>query len=210
MQHLADKAEIAEIINNWAVWNDSGNWDRLATCWHADGWMTATLYAGPATRFIEINRERFDKGTGARHLLGGISIDIVGQRAIAQTKVTIVQRGLIEGTPVDVTCIGRFYDFFEKRSDHWGLVRRQPIYELDRMDVADPGATLKLDGALLDRYPSGYRHIAYVQTKLGFVVNDHLPGLKGPAVARLYAEGQAWLDGAPTPFAKTDLTGEPK
>lgn len=202
MQHPEDKTEIAEIVNNWVVWNDSGNWDRLATLWHKDGWMTATLYDGPAAKFIEINRERFERGTGARHVLGGISIDVVGQRAISQSKVTIVQRGAVDGTTVDVTCIGRFYDFFEKRDDRWGLVRRQPIYELDRMDVADPSATLKLDPVLLGRFPSGYRHIAYVQTKLGFTVNDNLPELKGRVVDQLYGEGKAWLNGAASPFSK--------
>jgi len=55
---------------------------------------------------------------------------------------------------------------------------------------------------LLGRFPSGYRHIAYVQTKLGFTVNDNLPELKGPVVAQLYTEGKAWLDGAASPFSK--------
>ena len=204
MQCIEDKNEIAEILNNWAVWNDSGNWDRLPSLWHADGWITVTLYDGPAAKFIDINRDRFEKGTGARHVLGGISIDITRHRAISQSKVTIVQRGVVDGTPVDVTCLGRFYDFLEKREGRWGLVRRQPIYELDRMDVVDPSVTIKLDPTLLNRFPVGYRHVAYVQTKLGFTVNDNLPELNGPIVSKLYAQGQAWLDGATTAFAKTE------
>jgi hypothetical protein len=39
-----------------------------------------------------------------------------------------------------------------------------------------------------------------LQTRLGYKVKEHgLPGLKGPEVERLYAEGAAWLAGAATP-----------
>lgn len=195
------KLEIAEVVNNWVSWSDSGDWARFATVWHADGWITVTLFDGPAAKFIEINKARFERGTGARHLLGGISIDVVGQRAISQAKVTIVQRGPVDGVLVDVTCITRFYDFFERREGRWAIVRRQPIYEMDRMDTVAPDARLALDPELLSRYPEGYRHIAYVQTKLGFTVNEKLPQLKGPEVSQLYAEGKAWLAGANSAFA---------
>jgi len=48
---------------------------------------------------------------------------------------------------VDVTCTGRFYDFFEQRAGRWAIVRRQPIYEQDRLDVLDPAGTVRLDPA---------------------------------------------------------------
>ena len=142
------------------------------------------------------------RGLGRATYLAGSAL--TSQDIARYRKVTIVQRGIVDGTPVDVTCIGRFYDFLEKREGRWGLVRRQPIYELDRMDVVDPSVTIKLDPTLLNRFPVGYRHVAYVQTKLGFTVNDNLPELNGPIVSKLYAQGQAWLDGATTTFAKTE------
>jgi hypothetical protein len=114
--------------------------------------------------------------------------------------MTINQRAPVDGVPVDVVCTGRFYDFFAKRGGRWGIVRRQPIYEKDRMDPLDPAATLRLDPALLGRFPEGYRHLAYLQTKNGFTVKPDLPQLKGPAVEALYAQGRAWLDGAPSAF----------
>jgi hypothetical protein len=68
------------------------------------------------------------------------------------------------------------------------------------MDTVVPTDVIVLDPALLQRFPEGYRHIAYVQTKLGFAVNDSLPQLKGPAVSRLYSDGNAWLGGSKTTF----------
>ena len=67
------------------------------------------------------------------------------------------------------------------------------------MDPVDPAASLTLDPDRLGRFPEGYRHLAYLQSKIGFNVKDNLPGLRGPAVETLYGEGRAWLSGARTP-----------
>jgi hypothetical protein len=192
----AERLAIRSVIDNWVLWRDSGDWDRFATVWHDDGWMTATWFQGPARDFIVASREAFDRGVNILHTLGGWTCDLAGSRAISQTRMAIHQRAPLDGVPVDVTCIGRFYDFFEKRAGRWAIVRRQPIYEKDRLDAVDPGARLALDQTLLDRFPEGYRHLAYLQAKNGFAVKGDLPGLRGAAVERLYAEGHAWLTGA--------------
>lgn len=195
----ADKLAIRETVENWAVWRDAGDWERFATVWHPDGWMTATWFQGPAQKFIEVGRAGFNKGVNILHFLGGWTCDIAGARAISQTKMTINQRARVEGVLVDVVCTGRFYDFFEKRAGCWGIVRRQPIYEKDRLDPVDPSAVPRLDAEVLAHFPEGYRHLAYLQSKNGFKIKDGLPGLRGPAVEKLYAEGKAWLAGSAKP-----------
>jgi hypothetical protein len=196
----ADKLAIREIVDNWIIFSDSGDWDRFAACWHPDGWMSATWFQAPAAEFIKARREGFERGVSIIHSNGAFTCEVAGQRAVAQTKMTISQRAMVDGVLCDVVCTGRFYDFFEKRAGRWGMVRRQPIYEKDRLDVVDPGESITLDSALLNRFPAGYRHLAYLQTRLGYKVKEHgLPGLKGPEVERLYAEGAAWLAGAATP-----------
>jgi SnoaL-like domain len=199
-QAREDRLAIMETVSNWALWRDAGDWERFRTVWHADGWMSATWFQGPAEKFIEVSRAGFERGVSILHFLGGTSVDLKDARAIAQTKMTIGQRGAIDGVPVDVVCTGRFYDFFEKRRGQWAIVRRQPIYEKDRMDPVDPAAKLALDPALLARFPEGYRHLAYLQTELGFTIKLDLPQLKGPVVEALYVHGRAWLDGAPSAF----------
>jgi hypothetical protein len=195
----ADKLAIRETVENWVVYRDAGMWDRFATVWHEEGWMTATWFQGPYRDFIAISKKSFEAGVNILHQLGGWTCDIAGDRAISQTKMTILQRGQVDRIAVDVICWGRFYDFFEKRDGRWAIVRRQPIYEKDRLDVVDPAATLALDPALLAKYPEGYRHLAYLQAKVGFDVKQALPGVQGAAVDKLYAEGKAWLEGASTP-----------
>jgi len=195
---LIERLRIREVVENWAVWRDAGEWERFRSVWHPDGRMMATWFQGPAERFIEVSREGWSKGVSILHFLGGSSIDVAGDRAIAQTKMTISQRAEVDAIACDVVCTGRFYDFFEKRGDVWAIVLRQPIYEKDRLDPVDPGASLRLDTKLLDEFPEGYRHLAYVQTRIGFAVKRDMPTLQGPEVQRLYARGAAWLAGKAT------------
>jgi hypothetical protein len=197
---MNDRDEIWALVQNWAVWRDAGDWERFATVWHDDGWMTATWFQGPASKFIEVSRQGFERGVSILHFLGGFACDVAGTRGVAQTKMTINQRAEVDGVLVDVVCTGRFYDFVERRAETgWRIVRRQPIYEKDRMDPVDPAAHLTLDAERLARFPEGYRHLGYLQSSIGFDVKRNLPGLRGPAVETLYAEGRGWLGGSPTP-----------
>lgn len=197
----ADKLAIREVVENWVVYRDAGDWERFATVWHSDGWMTATWFQGPAADFIEVSRKLFDQGGNILHTLSGWACDIVGDRAISQVKMSILQRASLDGVQVDVVCYGRFYDFFEKRDGRWAIVRRQPIYEKDRLDPVDPSAVLHLDPDLLGHFPEGYKHLAYLQAKNGFKIKEglRLPGLRGPEVEKVYAEGKAWLEGSEKP-----------
>ena len=166
-----DRLAIRDLVQNWVVWRDAGDWERFRTVWHDDGRMMATWFQGSADEFIRVSKEGWDRGVSILHFLGGTSIDLAGQRAIAQTKMTISQRGRVDDVLCDVVCTGRFFDFLEKRDGRWGMVLRQPIYEKDRLDPLAPSATLKLDESLLQSFPEGYRHLAYIQTRIGYKVD---------------------------------------
>jgi hypothetical protein len=168
-----DKLAIRELIEQWAIFRDSLMWERFKTVWHDDGEMWSTWFQGPAKDFLKVSMKGYEAGVRVTHSLSGTLIDLKGKRAIAQTKMSIIQRGAIDGTACDVTCHGRFYDFVEKRKGKWGLVLRRCIYERDRIDTVDPSARLKLDPKILDRFP----------------------GLDGPSVEALYAKGAQWLRG---------------
>jgi len=194
--HAMDRLEIRELLQNWILWRDAGDWERFATVWHDDGRMIATWFEASAAEFIAGCRKVFDAGMVGLHALGGISIDVRGGRAVAQSRMQIVQRGQVEGIEVDVTCLGRFVDALEKRGGRWGIVLRQPVYELDRLTSVSSAEVPILDDALLLQYPQGYRHLAYLQTKSGFTVNKSLPGTRGPEIDALMARMALWLDGA--------------
>jgi hypothetical protein len=197
VSEAADRQAIRDLVENWAVWRDAGDWERFRTLWHPGGRMMATWFQGTAGEFIRVSQEGFARGVRILHFLGGTSIDLAGRRAIAQTKMTISQRALVHDVSCDVVCTGRFYDFLERDASRWVLVLRQPIYEKDRLDPVDPASRLELDRAQLERFPEGYRHLAYLQANIGYQVKPDMPGLTGPEVEALYRRGAAWLAGGP-------------
>jgi hypothetical protein len=194
---LADRLAIRDVVESWAIARDSADWEWFRAQWHEDGYMMATWFQGPRDDFIRVSQEGFAKGVNILHYTGASQATVNGSRAISQTRMTIMQRGLVHGVLCDVACIGRFYDFFEMRDGKWAIVLRQPIYEKDRLDPVEPGTALELDPGLLARFPEGYRHLAYLQVQAGYPVKADMPGLRGPEVEELYARGAAWLSGEP-------------
>lgn len=192
---MSDALAIKQIVEDWVVFRDSGDWERFRKVWHKEGVMMATWFQGPYEEFIRVNEEGWKRGVSILHLLGGTSVEIKGKRAIAQTKMTISQRAKVHDVLVDVLCTGRFYDFFEKRKGRWAIVLRRLFYEKDRMDPVDPSKAVQLDPDILAQFPEGYCHLAYLQSSLGFKVKTDMPGLKGPEADALYAMGKKWLTG---------------
>ena len=157
----------------------------------------ATWTQGTGDDFIAFSKEGWAKGVSILHFLGGISIDLAGDRAISQTKMTISQRcGRRGGSRW--TCFSPAASTTSSRSAvEAGASCPSRSTRSDRMDPVTLGLAPALDGTLLEAFPVGYRHLAYLQTRIGYTVKKDMPGLKGPEVEALYARGAAWLVGKP-------------
>ena len=68
---VADRREIRELIENWALWRDARDWARFRTVWQDDGIMNATWFQGGAEAFIKVSQEGYDRGSRSLHFLGG-------------------------------------------------------------------------------------------------------------------------------------------
>src|SRR5919199_261198 len=95
-QAFQDRLLIRELVENWVLWRDARQWDRFRTVWHAEGRMNATWFQGTFEEFIRVSIEGYERGVRILHFLGGSSIDVNADRAIAQTKMTISQRARVE------------------------------------------------------------------------------------------------------------------
>ena len=191
-----DKAEIREAVENWALYRDTGRWEELLALYTPDAIVHTTWFVGTAREFVERGREAAKKGGPMRgqHFVGAVSVAVNGERAIAEARAMLLLRAPLQGLEVDVTCYCRFYDHFLRTTGGWRIKMRGMIYEKDRLDVVAHGQRLELDSTLLARFPHGYRHIAYVQSHNGANITPDLPVPGSEALARLYAEGHAWLN----------------
>ena len=61
----------------------------------------ATGFQGSFEEFIQMNDEGFTRGVGILHRLGGSAIELGDNRAVTQTKMTISQRGALDGVVCD-------------------------------------------------------------------------------------------------------------
>ena len=197
LEALLDRAAITEVVQEWGISRDAGRWDKLRSFYTSDAIMYTTWFVGSAAEFVERSTEAAKKGARAQHFIGAAVIEVKGNKAIAETRMILMVRGMLEGMEVDVTCYGRFYDWFVKSDGEWLIQKRMVIYEKDRMDVLDPGVTIQLDRELLVKHPEGYRHLAYLQSQGGASITPNLPTPNSAALTRLYSEGAAWLGSDP-------------
>lgn len=189
------EGEIRRLLENWGLWRDTGDFERLRSAWHADGRMGTTWSNGSADEFVALARAAFEKGMDVVHTFGGCTVRVAGSRAVAQTRTMISQRAAVHDVPCDIECYGRFYDFLERRDGRWAIVQRQPVYDRDRLLPVAGQSAPPLDAERLARFPAGYRHLAYAQSLMGMNVRTDLPGRSGPEIAALYARGEKWLAG---------------
>jgi hypothetical protein len=190
---LHDRLSIANAIADWGMFRDCGRWDLLRGLYARNAVMVTTWFKGDAEEFVSRSKAAFERGARGQHFIGNSSISVNVDRAVADTRMTILLRAKIEGTEVDVTCVGRFHDRFVRETGGWRILIRTPVYDKDRIDAVNPGAPVKIDPAVLARFAPGYRHLAYCQ----FLAGDTLtPGLPTPGSAEesaLYAESALWL-----------------
>ena len=186
---------IRNLVEKWVVWRDSGEWDRFATVWHDDGVMMATWFQGTAA---DVHPDE----SGRRGSAASESSTSSEERG----GCGVVSRG---GPDQD--------DDFAARPPPRRRVRRRlhrPVLRLLRearerlgaratpadLREGSPRSRRPVDQPFTrrsdsGRFPTGYRHLAYLQTLIGYEVKGDMPGLTGPEVEELYRDGASWLAG---------------
>ncbi len=195
---LGDQFQITQLILNWGTWRDAGDWDQLRACYTPDATMVTTWWDGPASEFINASekmRKVQPQDRGGHHIIAGSTIQVNGDRAIAETRITLLGRANLHDQLVDVTVYGRFHDFLMHHQGPWKIKRRVPVYDKDNLQTVVPNAPLVLDAERLESLPFGYRHLAYLQMSQGLPVNTNIAAPLSEAEAAIYNSGQDWLAG---------------
>jgi SnoaL-like domain len=189
---VVDRDAIRNAIAEWALARDTGQWEKLRSLYAPGATMQTTWFEGSADEFVERSAKGFGRSAKAQHLVGASVIDLCGTRAIAETRIVLLLRAALGQIQVDVTCYGRFVDFFERHKSKWRICKRVPVYEKDRIDPVNP-AELDIDREVLSQFAEGYRHLAYVQSRAGANVTKGLIEPGSVEERNLYREGAEWL-----------------
>ncbi len=195
---LEDEASIRRLLQDWGTWRDAGDWDRLRAAYTPDATMLTTWCDCPASEFIDASirmKAGTPEGYGGHHLIGASTIELHGERALAETRITLLLRSRIEHVDVDVSCWGRFLDRLRKVDGQWRIQRRIPVYDKDAIAPVLPGRAIPLDETRLAALPAGYRYLAYVQSLGGMQRPSTLPDTSASTQKRLHAEARAWAKG---------------
>jgi hypothetical protein len=190
---VVERDAIRNVIAEWALARDTGQWEKLRALYAPGATMQTTWFEGSADEFIERSAKGFGRSARAQHLVGASVIDLCGSRAIAETRIVLLLRAALGQIQVDVTCYGRFVDFFESHRSTWRICKRVPVYEKDRIDSVNPLEQLDIDREMLSQFAEGYRHLAHVQSCAGANVTKGLIEPGSVEEKDLYRESAEWL-----------------
>ncbi|WP_414439745.1 nuclear transport factor 2 family protein [Burkholderia sp. 22PA0106] len=187
-------ASIRALIEHWALDRDEGRWESLLDAYSENGQMVTSWATLPAPDFVAACRNGMNQGHyEVLHEFGASRVDIVGERALAATKMKIMLRGHLHGIEVDVTAWGVARDRLVLTPHGWKIALRRTVYHKSRIDPVQPDARMSLDAAGLDPYPPAYRHLAYFQVAHGAKVPTDLLTPESENLRVFTASDDLWL-----------------
>ena len=196
-QALMDKFEIIEVSTVLLCCRDSGDWQRLAQCFHPDARLTTSWFSGTAREFVEQAAKMMEghhPGDTQRHVMSNPHVTLKGNRAVCEYYIVLHQGRTMDGYEFDLQTWSVSVDLFEKRDGAWRICKRTNIYEKDRMDPHAPGSVPQsyFDQIDLSRYPAQARYHCYRNERSsGVAPKLILKGSDGEKAAR--KEAQEWL-----------------
>lgn len=170
---------------------DRADWDTMAQSFHADSRVRLAWFDGTGHDFVEASRIR---PGFVRHRLSPSVVSVSGDRAVAETPVSVESRTLHAGVEVDLNVSCRYVNRLALVDGEWLLTSVDCICERDEMRPVDPGQRLEIDERRLATYRPSYRFLAYQASSVGGHVSDDLPGDDQPDSTRpIYQDASAWL-----------------
>ena len=72
-RELSDTAAIVAAVAHWALWRDTGRWDKLRGLYTDDAIQHTTWFVGPAREFIDRVSSR--PLGGSQHFVGACAVE---------------------------------------------------------------------------------------------------------------------------------------
>lgn len=201
----ARSADVAAIVDlaqreRWA--RDVQDWESLEKSYYPESRIFLSWFDGPAAEFVAASKAMAAVAGGhAVHDLGPTLVELVGDRALADTRCAILFRRHFEGVECDMTAYCRHVSRVEKRDGRWRLRSLVGVYEKNTIVPVIPGKAPALDLDRLATYRRSYDFQCYHRAQGGHPVNDDRPGVDRPdLIAALVEADRAWLAGGDVPL----------
>lgn len=198
VETAAHISEITQLVLAERECRDMGRWDRMKSCYHADGFVRISWFQGNAHEFVDASREMARRSVLATHRLGPVAVRIAGTRAVASMAITIDIPASLKGVEVMLSSHARVFYRVERRDGAWKLSSFEVFYMRDELVAQIPGQSIPVTAQDLAPYRRSYRNLAHVLAQGGFPVRDDLAGEDRPAsVEALCREVYDWAGLAP-------------
>lgn len=189
----ADISAITQLVLAERECRDMGRWERMKSCYHADGFVRISWFQGNAHDFVDASREMARRSVLAKHRLGPVAVRVAGSRAVATMAITIDIPASLQGVDVMLSSHARVFYRAELRDGAWKLLSFEVFYMRDELVAQIPGQLIPVTAQDLAPWRRSYRNLAYVLALGGFPVRDDLAGEDRPeSVEALCREIYAW------------------
>jgi hypothetical protein len=192
---LADKLAIAELVRMERYWRDTAQWDRLAAAYTPDSRVRTTWFDGNGPDFAEASRDMANRGRLSRHLITPTYVQVDGDRALTDSYGEIHNRERVAEVEVDILMYCRFFSRVVRTEEGWRLASFDGIYLKDQLTPVDPGASLPLDWAEVERFPRpSYRVWAYTLSLKGYEIGtEELAEDRPEQIEEFMRAAEEWL-----------------
>ncbi|GKZ19523.1 hypothetical protein AbraIFM66951_011873 [Aspergillus brasiliensis] len=203
-----ERFKIREICEGWGSYRDAAEWQNYRSMFFDDAYIATSWKQGNIDEFIKASKDGFAEGSTfmyIMHRICGSSVEVNPEltRAVCKMKITITCRFTFDGVEMDNESDCRFFFLLEKRQGRWGVCFYTLLFDKDKFIPVNPAKSFHIPEEEVDKFPSGYRYLAWAEVKFG-----HPPKLNlnshGSERDILYSKCKDWLEGK---AVKPDLTG---
>ena len=199
-QATIDKYDIIEVSTISFCCRDTGDWDKLASCFDPDAPITTSWFSGTAREFTAQSKNMMHGHhltDTQRHMMANPRVTLNGNRAVCEYYLILHQGRTLDGYEFDLQTWSVTLDLFEKSSGKWLIAKRKMIYEKSRMDPRMPGSVPQSYFEQLDlsRYPAAVKFHCYRNEKSSGHVPKNLILKGSPEEKAARQEAEAWLSG---------------
>ena len=176
-----DRLHIRELCESWPLYRDAAEWENYAAMFHPTAYITTSWTQGPLSHFIAASKKGFEQQAPhgpfpyILHRVNGQVVEVAGQRAVSKMKVTITCRILMDGVEMDNEAECRFFFLLSKRQSseegeaRWGADYMTLLFDKDKFVPVVPGKTFRVPEEEVAQNPSGYRYLAWAESKFVLV-----------------------------------------